>query len=74
MMMLSDHDKNYEFKKKKKSGKYLPPFHEIFVQEIPIQNGFDQNILFVNGFSKFLLLIFRQTERSVVPRKYPIYV
>ena len=25
------------------AGKYLPPFHEIFVQEIPFQNVFDQN-------------------------------
>ena len=25
------------------AGKYLPPFHEIFVQKIPIQKCFDQN-------------------------------
>ena len=26
------------------AGKYLPLFHEIFVQKIPIQNWFDQNV------------------------------
>ena len=52
------------------AGKYLPPFHEIFVQKIPIQKYFDITVLFANRFSKFLLYILRQTKCSIVPRKY----
>ena len=57
------------------AGKYLPPFHEIFVQEIPIQKMFlTITFLFVNRFSKFLLHILRQTRCLIVPRKYFFYI
>ena len=43
------------------AGKYLSPFHAIFLQRIPIQNIFDQNCFsFVNRFSNVLLHILRQ--------------
>ena len=33
-------------------GKYLPPFHEIFVQEIPLQKCFAQNFFICELISK----------------------
>ena len=40
------------------AGKYLPPFHEIFVQEIRIHYMFlTRTLLFVIGFPKFFLHI-----------------
>ena len=57
------------------AGKYLPPFYEVFVQEIPIQKCFCPELfLFVNRFSNFLLHILRQTRCLIVPRKYFFFI
>ena len=53
------------------AGKYLPPFHEIFVQKIHNQTILTRTFLFIidNEFSKFLLHILQQTNCSIVTRK-----
>ena len=36
------------------AGKYLPPFQEIFVQEIPIKNVFDKNFFICQPIFKIV--------------------